>query len=84
MKIYSQLINRDMKIINNIRIKQYQNGFLVEKASTNFLGIKKWKCCVTYSGLDEPFYFKTLNGALDSVMVDVKQDIFEISEVWSS
>lgn len=64
----------------NLRIKEYEQGFLVEIQKTKWYGKKYWTFYSHYFGdKDSPFYYSTYEQALEFTLKEIKWKITDNS-----
>ena len=55
----------------SIRIKQYKKGYAVEVKQKRMFG-HRWVNVVAYNGSEDPFYYRTYQGAMDNLLKMIK------------
>jgi hypothetical protein len=61
------------------RIKKYNEGYAVEVLKTTWYGKKYWIHCITYFGLDTPFYYSTFESAIENACILFKRNLIKNS-----
>ena len=70
--------------INNIRIKRYSKGFIVQIQKKTWYGKKYWIHLISVAGIESmPWYFKTYESALDEAVRYFKWDLMEGTQMLS-
>ena len=61
--------------MDKYRLKKYKKGWIVE-VRVNYFVFNKWFHVTSYSGLpNDPFYYKTPEGAIDGALRTIKEEI---------
>jgi len=58
----------------SIRIKQYKKGYAVEVKQKRMFG-HRWVNVMAYNGSEDPFYYRTYQGALDDLLKMIKRSL---------
>lgn len=64
-----------MDFLNNIRVIEVNGKFIIEEKIKYYLFFYKWIPLITYRGLNTPYFFETRDGAIESLLREMKQNL---------